>query len=53
MSKVFKLGVAGIVVVVAAAALLLPYYFGGKAQASLNKQHQLLADSPMVDVLSR
>lgn len=53
MSKVFKLGVAGIVVVVAAAALLLPYYFGGKAEASLNKQHELLANSPMVDVLSR
>lgn len=53
MSKVFKLGVAGMVVVVAAAALLLPYYFGGKAEASLNKQHQLLANSPMVDVLSR
>lgn len=53
MSKVFKLGVAGVVVALAAAALLLPYYFGGKAEASLTKQHQLLAESPMVEVLSR
>ncbi|MBP6562418.1 MAG: YdgA family protein [Neisseriaceae bacterium] len=53
MRKVFKLGVAGVAVVLAAAALLLPYYFGGKAEASLAKQYQLLAQSPMVEVLSR